>query len=75
MTHQKPKIKFYKISELREIAPAPVPKSSQGLRVFVMKNKEDLQPLIMGHGKGKRYFVREDRWNKLMKKMFGEMEE
>ena len=75
MTHQKPKIKFYKISELREIAPSPVPKSPQGLRVFIMKHKEDLAPLVTGDNKGKRYFVREDRWNKLMKKLFGEMEE
>lgn len=64
------KVKFYKISELREIAPDPVPKSPQGLKAFILKHKEELAPLIMGHGKGKRYFVKKDRWDKLMDKLF-----
>ena len=63
-------VKFYKISELKEIAPRPVPKSSQGLRRFIMKYKAALKPSIMGEGKGKRYYVHKDRWDKLMKELF-----
>lgn len=62
--------KFYKISELREIAPRPIPKSPQGLRQFIIKNKTALKPVVMGEGKGKRYYVRKDRWDKLMEELF-----
>jgi len=64
-------VKFYKISELKKIVPSPVPKSSQGLRTFILKHKTALKPTVMGEGKGKRYFVKKDRWDKLMEELFG----
>ena len=64
-------VKFYKISELRKIAPSPVPKSPQGLRAFILKHKTALKPTVMGEGKGKRYFVKKDHWDKLMEELFG----
>ena len=63
--------KFYTISELKALAPRPVPKSPQGLRGFIMKHKDALKPSVMGEGKGKRYYIRKDRWDKLMEELFG----
>ena len=63
--------KFYTISELKALAPRPVPKSPQGLRGFIMKHKDSLKPSVMGEGRGKRYYIRKERWDKLMEELFG----
>lgn len=63
------KVKFYKISEISKIAPEPVPKSSQSLKRFILKHKSELSPTITGSGKGKRYFIKKEKWEALMKKL------
>lgn len=63
------KVKFYKISELSKIAPEPVPKSSQGLKRFILNHQKELAPIITGKGKGKRYFVKKEKWGALMRKL------
>lgn len=63
------KVKFYKISELSKIAPETVPKSAQSLKRFILNHQKDLSPVITGKGKGKRYFVKKEKWEVLMKKL------
>jgi len=61
--------KFYTISEISKIAPEPVPKSVQSLKRFILKHQKELSPVITGSGKGKRYFIKKEKWEALMEKL------